>query len=47
MMGYIEAAGVWVASNAVALCAGGYVAYRFRAQIDAMVAKAEAVFAKV
>lgn len=46
-MGYVMAAGAWVASNAVALCAGGYICYRFRAQIDALVAKAEAVVARV
>jgi len=46
-MGYFWAAAGWVASNAVALVAGGYVCYRFRAQIDALVAKAEAVVAQV
>jgi len=43
-LGYVAA---WVVSGGLHMVAGGYVCYRFRAQIDAVRARVEPVVVKV
>lgn len=47
MMAYVAMIAGWVASNVAALVAGGYICYRFRAQIDAVRARVEPMIAKM